>query len=581
MIRRVQLAVAVVVMATMLSFPILDALTLRSVPAAAAQSVPPSILVIQTDDMRADDLLAMPKTRAWIQARGLSFDNYIAGGTPLCCPNRSSALTGQYPHNHGVLTNSGPNGGHGAFKRRGNENRTIAVALKAVGYRTAYIGKYLNQYPAAGGNRQVPPGWDQWHALLMNFSCDECGGGGDGYYYNYRLNQNRKIRAYSDKKQDYSTNVFTREAQKVIATTPSTTPLFLWVNPMAPHGPPVPGPGDKRRRVVRSYKSPAFNHVGLGKVRWIKRLPKMKRELKTYVNQRNVERRRTLLAVDDMVAKLVPAMPPGSWVFFLSDNGYMLGEFRIAIGKVVPYRSSVEVPLLVVGPGVAPGSSTPELASSIDLAPTWAAIAGATMPGTVDGIDLLPILTPGAPGVGPATPRDSVLLSWGGSSVASAEADLDGDVLPASLSTGEPSPVAPPTTARDNTEAERQKKRPQKTPKQKASKQKANTQKAAKAKAAKAKAAKKKKKPKKKRRDDGPVKPDKSLYTPIPYYALRGADWLYIEWADGHREYYGHATQPYELNNEYNFLEPARQVELAARVQVLKTCAGAGCNGGP
>lgn len=574
MIRRGQIAIAVVVMATMLSFPILEALTQRSVPSAAAQSVPPSILVIQTDDMRADDLLAMPKTRAFIQAQGMSFENYIAGGTPLCCPNRSSALTGQYPHNHGVLTNSGPTGGHGTFKRRGNENRTIAVALKAVGYRTAYIGKYMNQYPAAGGNRQVPPGWDQWHALLMNFSCDECGGGqGDGYYYNYKLNQNRKIRAYGDKKQDYSTNVFTREAQQVIAKTPPTTPLFLWVNPMAPHGPPVPGPGDKKRRVVRSYKSAAYNRPGLGKVRWIKRLPKMKRELRGYVNRRNVERRRTLLAVDDMVAKLVPAMPPGSWVFFLSDNGYMLGEFRIAIGKVVPYKPSVEVPLLVVGPGVAPGSTSASLASSIDLAPTWAAIAGATMPGTVDGISLLPVLT----GVGTVTPRDSVLLSWGGSRTASASADLDGDVLPASLLGPEPSPATPSPVAQDTADSERKKKRPKKTPKRKASKQKANKQKASQAK----EAQKKKRKPKKKRPDDGPVKPNKSLYVPIPYYALRGADFLYIEWGDGHREYYSHATQPNELNNEYNFLSPARQAALAARVQALKTCAGASCTLGP
>lgn len=551
MIRRAQLAVAVVLMATTLSFPILEALTFRSGPAAAAQSVPPSILVIQTDDMRADDLLAMPKTRAFVQARGMSFDNYIAGGTPLCCPNRSSALTGQYPHNHGVLTNSGPTGGHGAFKRRGNENRTIAVALKAVGYRTAYIGKYLNQYPAAGGNRQVPPGWDQWHALLMNFSCDECGGGqGDGYYYNYKLNQNRKIRAYGDKKQDYSTNVFTREAQQVIAKTPPTTPLFLWVNPMAPHGPPVPGPGDKKRRVNQSYKSAAYNRPGLGKDRWIKRLPKMKRELRGYVNRRNVERRQTLLAVDDMVAKLVPAMPPGSWVFFVSDNGYMLGEFRIAIGKVVPYKPSVEVPLLVVGPGVAPGSSTASLASSIDLAPTWAAIAGATMPGTVDGINLLPVLRGGT-----ATPRESVLLSWGGSRSGSASADLDGDVLPASLLTSDPKPSPAAATV----DAERKKKQPKKKPKKSP-----------------------KKNPKKKKRpDDDPVRPDKSLYVPIPYYALRGADFLYIEWQDGHREYYSHASQPNELNNEYAGLSPARQVALASRIQVLKTCAGATCTVGP
>lgn len=536
----------------MLVFPLVEILAVRLTPSAAAQSPPPSILVIQMDDMRSDDLVAMPKTRAWIQATGMTFENYIAGGTPLCCPNRATALTGRYPHNTGVLTNGGPTGGHGTFKRRGNENRTIAVALNGIGYKTAYIGKYMNHYPS-GRKGQVPPGWDQWHAIIMDLTCDECGGGpsGSGYYYDYKLNQNGRVRTYGTRNKDYSTSVLTREALRIIQGTPDTEPLFMWVSPMAPHGPPVPGPGDKRKAVPRGFKTPAFNRVGAGKVRWITRLPRMKRELISYLNKTNVGRRRTLLAADDMVAKLVPAMPPGSWVFFFSDNGYMLGEFRIPIGKVVPYKPSVEVPLLVSGPGVTPGTVSASLVSTIDLAPTWAAIAGIpTLPWPVDGVSLLPVLTPSAPNVGPPTPRDSVLVSWLGSTNASATADLDGDVIPTSLLT----PAPPP--ADTTVEAERKKK---KNPKKKKPKKKP----------------KKKRAPKKRRR---PEAPDKGQYRPAPYLALRGADWLYIEWAGGHREYYSHITQPFELNNEYAYLSPQRQVDLALRVQALLRCSGANCS---
>lgn len=539
----------------MLLVPLVEVLTVRLAPTAAAQSAPPSILVIQTDDMRSDDLSAMPKTRALIQATGMTFENYIAGGTPLCCPNRATALTGLYPHNTGVLTNGGPNGGHGAFTRRGNENRTIAVALNGIGYKTAYIGKYMNHYPS-GRRGQVPPGWDQWHAIIMDRSCDECRGGvrGGGYYYNYRLNQNGRVRKYGTRNNDYSTNVMTREALRIIQSTPDTEPLFIWVNPMAPHGPPVPGPGHTRKAVPRGFKTPAFNRIGAGKALWINRLPRMKRELVSYVNKFNVGRRRTLLAVDDMVAKLVPEMPPGSWVFFFSDNGYMLGEFRIPTGKVVPYRPSLEVPLLVSGPLVTPGSTSASLVSTIDLASTWAAIAGIpTLPWSVDGVSFLPVLTPSDPDVGPPTPRDSVLVSWLGSTNASAVADLDGDVLPAALLTPAPAPAPAETTV----EAERKKKK-------KPNKKRPN----------KKKPGKKKRAPDKRRR---PEAPDKDRYRPDPYYALRGADWLYIEWAGGNREYYSHITQPFELNNEYDLLSPQRKLDLALRVQTLRICSGANC----
>ena len=62
--------------------------------------------------------------------------------------------------------------------------------------------------------------------------------------------------------------------------------------------------------------------------------------------------------------------------------------------------------------------------------------------------------------------------------------------------------------------------------------------------------------------------------------ALRGADWLYIEWANGHKEYYDHRTQPFELNNQYPSLpenDPngLDRAELRAMIQRLSDCSGA------
>src|SRR5436305_9348297 len=59
----------------------------------------PNILVIMTDDQRLDQMRVLPKTRALLGARGTTFDNSFVD-VSLCCPSRSTFLTGQYAHNH-------------------------------------------------------------------------------------------------------------------------------------------------------------------------------------------------------------------------------------------------------------------------------------------------------------------------------------------------------------------------------------------------------------------------------------------------------------------------------------------------
>src|SRR5262245_14252803 len=111
-------------------------------------SARPNIVFILTDDQDLDleSLNYMPLTRQLIAQRGMTFQQDFVPPS-LCCPSRSTILTGLYPHNHKVYTNHGPDGGFDKFESLGHEETTIGTALHAAGYRTALLGKYLNHYP--------------------------------------------------------------------------------------------------------------------------------------------------------------------------------------------------------------------------------------------------------------------------------------------------------------------------------------------------------------------------------------------------------------------------------------------------
>ena len=81
-----------------------------------------------------------------------------------------------------------------------------------------------------------------------------------------------------------------------------------------------------------------------------------------------------------------------TYTFFTSDNGYYLGNHRQVLGKVAPYEEEFRVTMIVRGPGVPAGKTREQLAVNIDLAPTWAALAGAKAPDFVDGRSLVSLL---------------------------------------------------------------------------------------------------------------------------------------------------------------------------------------------
>jgi N-acetylglucosamine-6-sulfatase len=352
----------------------------------------PNIVLILADDMRADDLEHMPQTHQHFAEEGLTFKKAFVTHS-LCCPSRASILRGQYTHNHKVLTNDAPEGGFEKFRSVGDEGSTVATWLKSTGYKTVLIGKYLNGYPSSDtkDKNYVPPGWDRWHARLGELKS----------YYDYELNENGIVVSYGSNEQDYQTDVLADKAKDYVRRTAgSSSPFFMYLAPSAPHPPFTPAPRHKDAYTdAEMPQPPSFDEPDVDdKPAWVRELAQIGPADTEEIERAYRNRLRMLLSLDEMVAGLIEELQgtgdlDNTYIFFTSDNGFHLNEHRLAQGKRTVYEEDVRVPLAVCGPGVSGGESREQMALNIDLAPTFAALAGLSAPAFVDGRSLVPLLS--------------------------------------------------------------------------------------------------------------------------------------------------------------------------------------------
>jgi arylsulfatase A-like enzyme len=351
----------------------------------------PNIVFILADDLDIRTTEMMPRLPALIGQHGLTFGRaYVTQS--LCAPSRASILTGQYPHNHRVLDNSGPDGGFGAF-RRGPESSTIATWLRAGGYRTALVGKYLNGYPTAARPDYIPSGWDEWCAQLSDLTADR--------YVNYWLNENGTVVSYGTRDDEYETDVLAKRAVTFIErSVREGAPFFLYLAPDAPHLPAIPAPRHATLMPgTQAPRVPSFNELDVSdKPAYVRNADLLGLAQIRKLDRTQTARLRTMLSMEDMLEDVLTVLAANgvlddTYVFFTSDNGLMLGEHRLVTQKNLTYEEAIRVPLMVMGPGISAAMRDDEhFVLNVDLAPTVADLAGLAVPDTVDGRSLARLL---------------------------------------------------------------------------------------------------------------------------------------------------------------------------------------------
>ncbi len=331
----------------------------------------PNFLIIISDDQRYDTMDYMPRTKARIFNLGVTFSNgYVT--TPLCCPSRSSILTGLCARNHDVHNNYDP-----------LERPTFVERFHEHGYYTGNVGKYLNSWDGA-----PRPEFDFWAVFA--------GHGSASVYFNPRLNINGIWREHPGYITyilgDYVLDFLRRATQQ-------DKPFLLIFAPNAPHQPSTPAPGDEKLYLdLPPHRPPSFNEQDVSdKPHWLQDQPLWTdREIKQ-IDEARLKHLQSLNALDQVVDRVLTALDQqgkanSTVVIYISDNAVFWGEHRLA-GKAQLYEEAIHVPFALRYPPLVPKPYVEDrLVANIDIAPTLYDLANLPDRPQADGLSLVPLL---------------------------------------------------------------------------------------------------------------------------------------------------------------------------------------------
>jgi len=346
----------------------------------------PNFVVVFIDDMGYGDIGPFGSTinktpnldRMAAEGRRLT-SFYVASG--VCTPSRAALMTGCYPQRVGLARGSGhavlfPGDRHGLHP----DEITIAETLRLAGYATGCFGKWhLGDQPQFLPTAQ---GFDTYFGIP--YSNDMWPGHKGWPFPDLPVLRDTEVVDIVKDMDDQATlcRRFT-EAASAFIRKHKADPFFVYL----PH---------------------AFVHAPR------KASPKFMAEGKT-VEQAQVEE------VDWSIGEILKTLrdeglAKKTLVLFTSDNGpaRMLSAGPLRGGKGSPYEGGHREPTIVWWPGTIPaGTTCDELATSMDLHPTFAKMAGGTMPSdrVIDGKDIAPLLL-GEPGA--KTPDDRFFYQKGG-----------------------------------------------------------------------------------------------------------------------------------------------------------------------
>lgn len=360
--------------------------------AASGAAEKPNILFVMVDDMAPDVLfsdrfpfLETPHLDR-LEKEGAVFDNMFVT-LSMCSPSRASILTGTYPHIHGVRYNE--------IQDPEPHLEQFPHILQKIGYKTALIGKWHMEH-----HDQPRSGFDYW----LSFK-------GQGVYNDPVLNINGK----TVKEEGYITDILTKKTLAFLSEN-KKGPFCVLLWHKASHAPFTPAERHKDAFADARMEEPASWSVDFSqKPLWQRREKVYGPHYKNWVASEGqpvperlppkpwstpkpwMDMLRTMLAVDEGLGKVMALLEEqgrldNTIIIFMADNGWFYGEHRRG-DKRLAYEESIRVPFAMRYPAkLKPDHRINGMVTNIDIGPTLLELAGAEIPGTMQGESFVPVL---------------------------------------------------------------------------------------------------------------------------------------------------------------------------------------------
>jgi arylsulfatase A-like enzyme len=400
----------------------------------------PNIIYIMSDDHDDDAISAYNKKFIStpnidrLAKEGMKFNKAFVGNS-ICSPARATLITGQHSHKNGIKDN---------FTRFDSSKTTIAHLLNQVNYQTAMIGKWhLHSYPAGFTYWKILPGQGLYYSpRLITMKGDTITE--KGYATETLTDDAIDWLEHRDKGKPFVL-LFHHKAphrnfvpalkyleQFHSKTFPEPSTLYIdtaghgsaWriqtmsilsvmklcgdlkVDPeylkdiaeLKPDADDIATYNAIMRRMPDNQRE-RFKEIYAERGKLLREKKLSGKELLKYKYQWYMQDYLACVAsVDESVGRMLDyldknGLTNNTVVIYTSDQGFYLGE-NGWFDKRFAYDVSMKTPLIIRWPGyIQPNSVSNTLVQNIDYASTILDIAGAKIPGWMQGISLKPLLT--------------------------------------------------------------------------------------------------------------------------------------------------------------------------------------------
>lgn len=384
----------------------------------------PNILFVTLDQLRADVLFGALHGHAptpaldRLRAEGVSFTNCFTAAVP-CGPARASLLTGLHAFTHRGIRNGTPVAAHHAtiateWRKAGREPLLFGYCDMASdpterAARDPDLASY--EQPARGFREIVEMRFEAplaWIGHLRAQGYDLPGPLPERWFDLYRP-RGQGLRAPALYRAGDSDTAFLTDRTLEALDARRDLPWCAHLTFIRPHPPlvapepwnrlvearslpaPTPAPeGPDHPFRAAWFSAPAQSGLFWGFDGYCDRLsPEQVADLRAvYLG--------LVAEVDHHLGRLLDwldatGQAARTWIVLLSDHGEMLGD-QGYWGKDNVLAPAHHVPLVIRGPGTAPGHVVHDVVSTLDVAPTLLDLAGASVPAAMDGTSLLPFL---------------------------------------------------------------------------------------------------------------------------------------------------------------------------------------------